>query len=296
LFYSILSFKKLKKVLITGANSGIGKATAIALVNLGYQLILWCRTEQKANEINQELNKISSIKHQTYWGDLFSRQDIVSVCKNIKENNKSIDGIIHNAGCVAGKQIINDEGVEMQLMVNHLSIVLINHLLKSSLEKSADPRIIHVSSRAHARGNVYFDDLNLSKNYSLSKAYNQSKLLNMMYCIYWAEILKKSSSKICITTFHPGLVNTSIGEKNTSNLEAFLWRWIKILGNNPKKATKDAVYLINDNNLKEISGKYFHDKKEIKPSKTAINKAFQIKAWEESLKILNIKTSEYGVF
>jgi NAD(P)-dependent dehydrogenase (short-subunit alcohol dehydrogenase family) len=219
---------------------------------------------------------------------------VENVCRKIRENNDSIDGIIHNAGCVSGKQHINNEGIEMQLMVNHLSSVLINHLLKSCLEKSVEPRIIHVSSRAHARGNVYFDDLNLSKNYSLSKAYNQSKLINMMYCLYWSEILKNADSKICINSFHPGLVNTTIGEKNTSATETFLWKWIKYLGNSPKKASKDAVYLVGSSKLSGVQGKYFHQEKEIPTAKLARNKNLQKRAWEESLKLLNIKVSDYG--
>ena len=169
-----------KNYLITGGNSGIGFEAAKMLGKAGANIGIACRSTKKGQEALKKL--ASSVK-----GDLslikLDLADLASVkeaAKEAKKRYKSLDGLINNAGIMQTPQLETADGFEMQLGTNHLGHFLWTGLLFDLVEK-AEGRIVTVSSLAHKFGQIYFDDLMLSDNYTPTRAYCQSKLANLMF-------------------------------------------------------------------------------------------------------------------
>ena len=277
------------KIIITGATSGVGLATAKLLAKKENELILVGRNLEKGNETIQLLKSNYPVeKIHFILMDLSAKKSIVKGCDEIKKLVDTVDVLINNAGYITSYHTLNEDNVEMQMAVNHYAPILLVHELFPLLQNSAQARIIQVSSRAHSRGKIFWDDINLNKSYSLSKSYNQSKLANLLASYKLADLLKES--KITINSFHPGLVNTKIGEKHTDLISNYAWKLIKLLGNSPNKSALDAVYLASDQGLAKVSGKYFHQKKQIKSSTASHNKEDIERIWNYSCEVLGIST------
>lgn len=277
------------KIIITGATSGVGLATAKLMAKKENELILVGRNLKIGNETIQLLKSNYPVeKIHFILMDLSSKKSIINGCAEIKKLVDTVDVLINNAGYITSYHALSEDNIEMQMAVNHYAPILLVHELFPLLQKSAQARIIQVSSRAHSRGKIFWDDLNLNKSYSLSKSYNQSKLANLLASYKLAELLK--DTKITVNSFHPGLVNTKIGEKHTDLISNYAWKLIKILGNQPSKSALDAVYLASDPGLAKVSGKYFHQQRQITSSKNSYNKEDMNKVWDHSCDMLGISS------
>jgi retinol dehydrogenase-12 len=255
----IVSVQQRKTIVITGAGSGIGYSMTSQLAALGHRILAVCRTEEAARQTQVQLSqKQPSADIVPLWADLSVQSNLRMLANTIQSKTDSLDILINNAGCVSSKRILTADGIELQFAVNHIAPFLLTELLVPSLAKSRQGRVINVSSRAHARGTVHWNDLMLEDNYTLSKAYNQSKLCNLMATFAFAESLKEM--KITVNAFHPGLVNTAIGEKQTSTFESLAWKFIKLLGNSPERAALTGIMLATNPDLRNITGQYFSTK------------------------------------
>lgn len=283
----------MKTCLITGATGGIGWATAQSLAKMGHRVLAIVRDERKGKVLINDLNAISDRSdHVFFTMDLSSRKSIELGCLKIREEINQIDVLIHNAACVSSKFQLTSENIELQLAVNHFAPFLLNHFLFPLLEKSSQARVIYVTSRAHQRGKIWWKDLNLANNYTLSRSYNQSKLAGLYLVYYLGK--KWETSSITFNTFHPGLVNTKIGEKNTGFIENWGWKVLKQLGRSPVKATKDAVFLATDISLSSVSGKYFHNGKQISSSRISYNEKEMTQIWDYTCEISGISSHDFG--
>lgn len=283
----------MKTCIITGSSSGIGLATALTLAQNNCRVIVLSRNEEKCRAALTRINEVSRRKDNMFLSvDLSSQAAVKNVCREIKENLDIIDVLINNASCVSSEFVLTNDNVELQFAVNHVAPFMLSHYLLPQLSRSKQGRIINVNSRAHARATINWDDIYFSKKYNLTKCYNQSKLANMYFTYTLAEKLKDTS--ITVNAFHPGLVNTDFGEKNTSQFHALAWKLMKVLGRKPEIAAQDAAYLALQPDLNLISGKYFHNKKQIQSSDLSYNFDFAQKIWDLTCNISGIKSQEYN--
>jgi NAD(P)-dependent dehydrogenase (short-subunit alcohol dehydrogenase family) len=263
------------------------------LSGLGCDLVIICRNRENCQIVTEQLKRnFRESNVFCFVADLSSQSAIQTVTNKISDSFGRIDGLINNASCVSSKYKLTEENIELQFAVNHLAPFQLCHNLLPLLEKSEQGRIINVNSRAHGRGNMNFDDLYLSKNYNISTAYNQSKLANMLFTYALADKLKNTN--ITVNAFHPGLVNTDFGVKGVSSIHALVWKIMKNFGRSPAAAAQDAIYLATADEIKGVTGKYFHNKKEILSSTYSYNKDFQNRLWEISLQLTKITSNEYG--
>jgi NAD(P)-dependent dehydrogenase (short-subunit alcohol dehydrogenase family) len=255
----MVSVQQRKTIVITGAGSGIGSSMTLQLALLGHRILAVCRTEEAAQQMHSKhIRKEPGADIVPLWADLSVQSNVRNLANTIQSKTDSLDVLINNAGCVSSKRILTVDGIELQLAVNHIAPFLLTKLLVSTLAKSPQGRVINVSSRAHARGTIHGDDLMLENGYTLSKAYNQSKLCNLMASFAFAESLKEMN--ITVNAFNPGLVNTAIGEKQTSRFESFAWKFIKLLGNSPERAALTGIMLATNPDLANTTGQYFSAK------------------------------------
>lgn len=283
----------MKTCIITGSSSGIGFASALALAKEDCRIIVLSKNEEKCRSAIQQINEVSVRKDHLFFSvDLSSQKSLKNVCGEIKEKVDVVDVLINNASCVSSKLIFTEDNVELQFAVNHIAPFMLSHYLLPQLSRSQQGRIINVNSRAHGRANINWDDISFSKNYNLTKCYNQSKLANMYFTYVLAKRL--NSTGITVNAFHPGLVNTDFGEKNTSQFHALAWKLMKVLGKKAEVAAFDAVYLALGSDLSLITGKYFHNKNQIRSSELSYNSDFAQKLWNLTCNISGIKNEEYG--
>lgn len=196
------------KILITGANTGIGFATAQQLVSQGQHVILACRNPQKALEAQQKLQTLNQGQVDLVSLDLNSLNDVRRTADEIAEHYGSIDVLINNAGLFAKKKQFTQDGYEQQFGVNYLGHFLLTHKLLPVLEQAPKARIIHLASIAHWAGSIKPHKFNGAGFYNPLFYYGQSKLANLLFSHALANRLQHST--ITNNALHPGGVASDI--------------------------------------------------------------------------------------
>ncbi|XP_042207539.1 retinol dehydrogenase 13-like [Homarus americanus] len=254
-----------KTVIITGTNTGIGRETALEMAKRRARVIMACRDLEKCKEARKEIALESRNKYiYCQECDLASQESIRNFAKKINEKEERVDVLINNAGVMRCKKSATKEGIELQLGTNHLGHFLLTNLLLDKIKASAPSRIINVSSVAHKRGKINFDDLNSEKTYDEGDAYAQSKLANILFTRELAERLEGSG--VTCNALHPGIVFTDIGRHMSINnswvakvfLHPILWLFLKT----PRQGAQTTIYLAVNEDLENVSGKYFSNKTE----------------------------------
>ena len=204
---------KSKRVIITGATSGLGKESAIALAKLGAEIVLAVRDINKGQSVkNQILNQTPSAVIEVAALDLMDLDSIRRFATN--QSTKPIDVLLNNAGIMAVPFEKTKDGFESQMGTNHLGHFLLTELLLDAISKGTNPRIVNVSSSAHRLGKLKTGDsseINMSKeNYSPWTVYGNSKLANLLFTNELVRRLKIANSNITVAVAHPGYANTNL--------------------------------------------------------------------------------------
>ena len=207
-----------KTVIITGANTGIGKETAIDLARRGARVIIACRSAEKGEEAVVEVRAKSDNDKVVFRRlDLASLESVRRFASKVLEEEPTIDILINNAGVMACPYSKTEDGFEMQFGVNHLGHFLLTNLLLDRLKESPAARIVNVSSMGHKLAKrINFDDLNSEKSYSSFVAYSQSKLANILFTRSLAKRLVGTS--VIANCLHPGGVRTELVRHVTSGI------------------------------------------------------------------------------
>lgn len=270
----------MKTVLITGATSGIGKATASALASKSYEIVFIARNKEKAESVRNEIVKKSGNSNVHYiLADLTSRQQLKDSVVQFTKKYQKLDVLINNAGVCLPEKRITSDGIEEMFQINHLSYFMYSNLLIDVLQKSDDPRIINVCSSAHITG--FFDPGNLQseKDFSSFQTYRNTKLLNMLFSSELSERLK--SKGITVNALHPGVVRTEFGKEFEGPLKV-MSKIVKLFLMSPEKGAETTVYLASSDEVKGVSGKYFIKCKQAEPENEAITLQNRRILWEKS--------------
>ena len=281
-----------KIVLITGANSGIGKETTRALAKKGATIIMACRNLEKAESACEMIQTESKNPHiEVMKLDLASLKSIRDFTQEFLARYKRLNVLINNAGVFCMKREETEEGFEKMMGVNHLGHFLLTHKLLPLLEKTPKARIINVSSDAHYSAELDLDDLHFKRRkYSGIKAYGASRLATVFFTQELAERLKEKG--ITVNSLHPGHVDTNMWD---------LWRekrkWyysllhgiIKLFLVSAEEGAQTSIYLASSCEVKGITGKYFARKKIKAVSKKCSDIKLQKELWHLSKQLTGIK-------
>lgn len=277
-----------KICLVTGANTGIGKATAKELARRGATVLMVCRNSEKGNLVKDEIiQKTGNNQVHLFIADLASFASVRKMAEQVISLYSQIDVLINNAGIFYTRFQLTEDGIERQFQVNHLSGFLLTHLLLPLLKEAPSARIINVSSIGNYKGDIHFDDLNLKNSYSGLKAYRQSKLANVLFTYELAR--KLATTKITANTLHPGVVGTQIGFANNRGLAAFVWWLGSPFMLSDEKGAATSIYLACSNAVAEVTGKYFEKCKSKKSAERSYDLSLAKKLWVVSEKLCGIK-------
>ncbi len=278
-----------KNVLITGATSGIGRATTLELAKMNANIIFVARNENKAKDLLTEIKSLNmAIRAEYLIADLSSLNETRNLALAVMKKYKQLDVLINNAGLIIGQRKITIDNFEYTFALDHLSPFLLTGMLLELLQKSTSARIINVSSAAHVIGRIHFDDLMLTEGYSSFKAYGQAKLANILFTYELSRRLKDKN--ITTNTLHPGTVATNFGSDLTG-FSGFMMKFIRPLLIGAEKGAQTSVYLASSNEVEGISGKYFIKKKPVKSSPLSYNKEIAQRLWVESEKLTGFQYS-----
>lgn len=199
-----------KRYLITGGNAGLGFEAAKMLASKNADIIIASRNTDRAKAAVSDLASLGAGAIDAVALDLASMDSVRQAATEIRERcGDGLDAIINNAGVMQTPETRTADGFELQLATNHLGHFLLNGLLFDLVEKRAG-RIVAVSSIAHKPGTIHLDDLMLTRNYSPTRAYTQSKLANLMYAFELDRRLKTAGSKVTALAAHPGYAATAL--------------------------------------------------------------------------------------
>ncbi|WP_163527198.1 SDR family oxidoreductase [Halobacillus ihumii] len=270
-----------KIAIITGANSGMGLATTVAMAKKGFQVIMVCRNPERGEDALQKAKTESGTDHiELMICDLGSLASIRAFANTFLERYCQLDVLINNAGVVSLKRETTSDGFESMMGVNHLGHFLLTNLLLDSLKSASEGRIVVVSSGAYKAGRIHFDDPHLSNRFSVWKGYAQSKLANILFTKEMADQLKDTN--VTANCLHPGAVGTSLGVNRKTGFGKTIHALLRPFFLTPAEGAETAVYLATSPEVKHISGEYFYKKKTNSLPAKAQSKEMAEKLWNWS--------------
>jgi NAD(P)-dependent dehydrogenase (short-subunit alcohol dehydrogenase family) len=271
---------KNKICLVTGANSGIGKVTALEIARKGVVVGLVCRNAEKAEAARKEIILQSGNEQiEIFLCDFSVQAQIRQVAEAIQKRYDKVDVLVNNAGFIASNRETTPEGYEMTFAVNHLGYFMLTNLLKDALLASPESRVVNVSSEAHRFTHIDFNNLQLERGYNSLRAYALSKLCNILF----TRELARRCTKTTLTTncLHPGAVATNFA--NTANsFFKFLFKFGKHFLLSPEQGAQTMIYLATESEAAQYNGAYFEKKKTRSVSAEALSDEHATRLWELS--------------
>ncbi|BAL80659.1 SDR family oxidoreductase [Caldisericum exile] len=270
-----------KTVLITGATSGIGKATLMDLAKSGANVIFTARDVNKAEAVLKEAKELSKNENIEFFEvDLSSFKSISDFLTRFKEKFHNLDILINNAGTWNMKLTLTDDGIEKTFMVNYLAPFYITHSLLPLLFENIPSRIINVSSAMHKGGKINLDNLELKNHYNGIQSYSNSKLMILMFTIELAKRLKDKG--VYVFAVHPGLVRTGL----FSNFPKPLRDLFLMGAKTPEQGAQTSIYLSKAKDIEYLTGSYFVDSKPTDYLYVADNEELRRKLWDKTIEYI----------
>ena len=271
-----------KLALVTGANSGMGMATAAALADMGATVVMLCRNEKRGKEAFRILSKKSNRKLDLMYCDLGDFSSIRVFAYEFRTKYSKLDILVNNAGFISLDRQTTKDGLERQFGVNHIGHFLLTMKLVDLIPEGG--RIVNVASGAHKVGNIHFDDIHLTKRFNVIKAYGQSKLANVLFTRELARRLKRKG--ITVNCCHPGAVATNIGISRDTGFGETITGMLKPFFQTPEEGARTAIYLASSEKVSNVTGQYFYQCKIAKSSKRSKDKGLAKRLFRVSEEIV----------
>ena len=279
----------IKTILITGASSGIGEATATRLAGTGAHVVMVSRDRKRGMRARDRiLRAYPSASLDTLVADLSTRDAVRTIADEFSAKYSRLDVLINNAAIITNNRRVTPEGFELQFFVNHLAYFLLTGRLLDMLRASAPSRIVNVASTAHSRGIIDFNDLQLETQYRGYQAYANTKLMNVIYTYELARRLEGTS--VTANCLHPGVIRTGL-MRGVSPALHLAWQALGKFFKQPSEGAETPVYLATSLDVENVSGKYFRYCQPYGTSAVSYDTEVQRRLWEESERLTGFRYS-----
>jgi retinol dehydrogenase 14 len=267
-------------VLITGGTAGIGKATALGLATMGAHVAVTGRDRDRADAAAAEIRAAGGGVVDVFVADLSSQAEIRRLADQVLHELTRIDVLVNNVGGYWNTRHVTADGLERTFALNHLAPFLLTTLLLDRLKHSAPARVVTVSSNAHAMGRIDFDDLQSERSYSGARAYNQSKLANVLFTYELARRMPAAS--VTANALHPGAVSTSFGAADPAVVQRLLVPFLRPFMKSPARGAATSIHVASAPDLTQVTGCFFAHSRPSKSSERSYDRAVATRLWQAS--------------
>lgn len=275
-------------IIVTGANAGIGKVTALELARMGAEVILACRSEERGSAARDMIiEETGNQAVHLMLVDLSSQASISEFTDAFKARFGRLDVLVNNAGGVFFNRQESVDGLELTFALNHMGYFQLTTELLDLLVASAPARIVNVSSGAHGINMFNFDDYQRTKSYRAFSVYSQSKVANVLFTYELARRLEGTG--VTVNALHPGFVRSNFG-RNNGFISQIAMTLLSPIAISEEKGAKTSIYLASSPEVEGVTGKYFVRSQPRKSSSRTYDAALQHQLWALSESLLHKET------
>jgi retinol dehydrogenase-14 len=275
-----------KTVLVTGASGGIGRATALGLATMGAHLAITGRDRGRTDGAAREIREAGGGQVEVFVRDLSSQSEVRRLVDEVLQSLPRLDVLVNNVGGYWDTRHVTADGLEHTFALNHLAPFLLTNLLLGRLKQSAPARVVTVSSNAQAMGQIDFDDLQGEGSYSGARAYNQSKLANVLFTYELARRLEGTS--VTANALHPGVVRTSFGAEDPRRIQRLLIPFLRPFMKSSAKGAATSIHVASAPDLEQVTGRFFANSKLKRSSKRSYDEAAAARLWQVSADLVGL--------
>jgi retinol dehydrogenase 14 len=275
-----------RTVLVTGGSGGIGRATALGLAAMGARLAITGRDRGRAEDAAREIGAAGAGQVDVFVADLSSQSEVRRLAGEVLQRLPRIDVLVNNVGGYWDTRHVTADGLERTFAVNHLAPFLLTSLLLGRLKQSTPARVVTVSSNVQALGRIDFEDLQAERSYSGARAYNQSKLANVLFTYELARRLQGSS--VTANALHPGVARTALGAEDPRVVQRLLMPVMRPFMKAPARGAATSVYLASAPGLEQVTGRFFVGSKPRKSAKRSYDQAVAAQLWQVSADLAQV--------
>ncbi|HSF83448.1 MAG TPA: SDR family oxidoreductase [Anaerolineales bacterium] len=277
---------KNKICMITGASSGIGKATALGLAKMGATVVMLAHNQSRGEAALEDIKGASGNSNvELLVADLASQAEIRQLVQDFKQRHSQLHVLINNAGIAPVQRSVTNDGIERVLAVNYLAPFLLTNLLLDTLKSSAPARVVNVAGEYHRKVSIQFDDLMSEQNYNGNQASNQAKLALILFTYELARRLEGTG--VTVNCLHPGAVATDapLKDPHLSSSAKLMYKLVRLFFLSPEKGAQTSIYLASSPELEHISGNYFIKHTPVKSSAESYDEKVARRLWEISAQL-----------
>jgi NAD(P)-dependent dehydrogenase (short-subunit alcohol dehydrogenase family) len=273
-----------KTCIVTGANTGIGKETALGLAKLGATVVMVCRDRERGEAAQHQVKQRSRNQRVVLMlCDFSSQNSIRQFAQAFTDQHERLDVLVNNAGIVLRERSMTEDGLESTFAINHLGYFLVTNLLLDLLRKSAPSRIVNVASAAHKFGKLDINGWATGRDYSAFGAYANSKLANVLFTYELARRIKGTG--VTANCLHPGAVGTNLFR----GLPKFLQTLIRLVTIGTERGARTSIYLASSDDVEGVTGKYFARSRQQESSEASRNEEAARALWQLSVELTGLK-------
>jgi retinol dehydrogenase 14 len=273
-------------VLVTGSTGGIGKATALRLAAMGSQVAVTGRDPGRAHAAARAIQDDHGVEVMAFVADLSSQSEVRRLADEVQEVLPRLDVLVNNVGGYWNTRHVTVDGLEHTFALNHLAPFLLTNLLVELLTRNAPARVVTVASNAQAQGRIDFDDLQGERSYSGARAYNQSKLANVLFSYELARRL--GNRGVTANVLHPGVVNTSFGAADPAGVQRWLVPVLRPFMKSSSQGAATSVYLAASPELERVTGQFWAELKPKRSSPRSYDNTTAGRLWQLSAELVGL--------
>ena len=281
-----------RTVLVTGGTSGIGRATAAGLAAMGARVAITGRDRARAERAAHEISAASGATVEVFVADLSSQAAVRRLAREVLRAYARLDVLVNNVGGYWNTRHVTADGLERTFALNHLAPFLLTHLLLEHLGQGGPARVVNVSSHAHAQGRIDFEDLQGERSYSGARAYNQSKLANILFTYELARRL--GPGPVTVNAVHPGMVRTSFGAEDPGRTQRVLVPLLRPFMRTTTAGAATSVHVTTASDLEGVTGQYFVRARQRRSSDRSYDQAVAARLWHVSSDLVGLTDSLNG--
>ena len=275
-------------VLVTGGTGGIGLATAAGLAGLGARVGIVGRSANRGEAAADAVRrKVPSAQVDVFEADMSAQDEVRRLAAEVKRTYPRLDVLVNNVGGYWAHRHVTVDGLEHTFALNHLAPFLLTNKLQDLLVASAPARVVTVSSGAQSMGSIDLDDLQGERSYNSQRAYNQSKLANVLFTYELARRLEGTG--VTANVLHPGVVRTSFGREDSGRWMRLMLPVVRPFMKTPEQGAATPIYLASSPEVAGVSGSYFANQRAKQSSRASYDSDLARRLWEVSSALVGIQ-------